>query len=221
MSDKELDAIASDILQDNKDDDFYYVENTPYIRVTRVLNVIAKPRLYAWYGKYGTVECRRISKERKAFGTRMHKYFENYLKGKEPDERYMEPEERSVFFTFRDWIEERKVEPMFLEKQVVSKYGYGGTIDFVGKVDGVLTIIDWKTAKDIYDDYPIQLGAYYNGLKEVEEIDVESGIIVTFRNLTAKPIVLTRQQLNTLFKIFLAAYRVCQYKKFGIEGLKI
>jgi|TARA_Y100000034_G_C6877317_1_gene401446 hypothetical protein len=62
-----------------------------------------------------------------------------------------------------DFFESNKIEPIFLEKTVWdSELGYAGTLDFFGYVNDVLTLMDFKTFKALYDDhsYGAQQAAY-------------------------------------------------------------
>lgn len=43
---------------------------------------------------------------------------------------------------------------------VSEQYRFGGTPDAIGKVDGELCLIDWKTSNSVYSDYLIQIAAY-------------------------------------------------------------
>jgi hypothetical protein len=62
---------------------------------------------------------------------------------------------------------EKQIEILFSETSYISeKYKYNGRIDLCGKVNQTLSLIDGKTSKTIYPDQLIQLGAYYNLLKE-------------------------------------------------------
>jgi hypothetical protein len=48
-----------------------------------------------------------------------------------------------------------------LETPLISElYRYGGTSDFLGYVNGRLTLLDFKTGKAIYPDHFIQLAGY-------------------------------------------------------------
>jgi len=52
------------------------------------------------------------------------------------------------FYKFKD---EHNLKPLFVESTVYSDlYGYAGTADFIGYVDGELTAIDWKTSSRNY-----------------------------------------------------------------------
>jgi hypothetical protein len=46
---------------------------------------------------------------------------------------------------------------MHLVSQV---HRFGGTPDAVGRINGQLSLLDWKTSKAIYAEYLIQLAAY-------------------------------------------------------------
>lgn len=63
---------------------------------------------------------------------------------------------------FEKWRQEVGLEPIHLEKNLVSeKYGFAGTCDFIGMMNGELTLIDWKTS-NVYkkEAFGMQLGAY-------------------------------------------------------------
>ena len=46
------------------------------------------------------------------------------------------------------------------------KYRYGGTLDFYCKVDGKLTLIDFKSGKGIFNEHFLQTSSYANLLTE-------------------------------------------------------
>lgn len=59
------------------------------------------------------------------------------------------------------FLDEHRVEPILLERVLWSpSTGTIGTTDFIGKVDGALTILDYKTSKKLYPEYRIQLAKY-------------------------------------------------------------
>ena len=61
----------------------------------------------------------------------------------------------------------QQIEIIFLEEQFVSeKFGYGGTIDMYCILNGKLTLVDFKTGKDIYIGYLYQLAGYLQLLRE-------------------------------------------------------
>jgi len=59
------------------------------------------------------------------------------------------------------WAKDYKMEPILLETPLVSKdHLFGGTLDFYGKVNGVLELIDYKTGSGIYPTHRLQVSAY-------------------------------------------------------------
>jgi hypothetical protein len=69
--------------------------------------------------------------------------------------------------------------------------GFAGTCDFLGDVNGQLTLVDWKSSanqkiNDSYGDtrienYICQTGAYSLGLKYLTAIEVDAGAVVIAR----------------------------------------
>lgn len=72
-----------------------------------------------------------------------------------------------MYESFKLWAKERNFEPVVNEVPVWSdKHGYKGTLDCIGNVDGVMTLLDWKTSNSIGLDYRLQLAAYWYAYKE-------------------------------------------------------
>lgn len=141
----------------------------PFVSVTTVLNCASKPFLYAWYGKVGNAEAKRISTESKEIGSLSHTIFENIIDGVAyalPEERLIVPS--SNFHLFLSAIKSYKD---VVGEQVVysTKYGYAGTLDRLMYINGKLTLLDWKTSNSISDEYIIQVNAYYQALTEMEK----------------------------------------------------
>ncbi len=59
------------------------------------------------------------------------------------------------------WIDAHDVQGILVEQPLSSgKLGYGGTPDWYGLLDGVLTVLDIKTSKGIYPSHFVQCAAY-------------------------------------------------------------
>ena len=66
---------------------------------------------------------------------------------------------------FYDWCEANKIKPIAIEGKVLHEK-YGGRFDLVCEMNGVVTLIDFKTGKGTYyDTWPIQLAGYRNAYK--------------------------------------------------------
>lgn len=112
-------------------------------------------------------------------GTLVHKRILAHIKGENmvfdgyPLDQ-IEKAER-CFAKYLDWEKQHEVEPLMVEEAVVADE-FGGTPDLYCRLDGKLTIVDYKTGKAIYPEYFYQLAGYKRLLnnhgKEVEQLMV-------------------------------------------------
>jgi len=71
----------------------------------------------------------------------------------------------TAFLAYLDWEAQHDVhltDPRVRsEERLVSEwFQYGGTLDFIVPVDGILSLIDFKSTNDLYVEHRIQLAAY-------------------------------------------------------------
>lgn len=66
---------------------------------------------------------------------------------------------RAAFIAFLEWADVHKVKTIATELTVYNDRS-AGTLDFVGWVDGHVTVIDFKSSKAIYQEHRIQTSAY-------------------------------------------------------------
>jgi len=100
-------------------------------------------------------------------GTAVHHLIEGRAKEhlvlQEGDLASVEP----MYESFLLWTKDRDFKPLANEVPVWSdKHGYKGTLDCIGIVDGMVTLLDWKTSNSIRLDYRLQLAAYWYAYKE-------------------------------------------------------
>lgn len=98
-------------------------------------------------------------------GTLAHSMVEASIKGESfqmPDvSEEVQQQAMNAFEAYRKWASMTKLEIVEQETQLVSeKYQFGGCPDAIGKIDGELCLVDWKTSNSVYQDYLIQLAAY-------------------------------------------------------------
>lgn len=68
---------------------------------------------------------------------------------------------KTCFENFQTWKKRHDFNPVETEISLISeKYQFGGTIDCIAQIDDKLSIADWKTGKDVYEDHIIQIIAY-------------------------------------------------------------
>lgn len=156
-------------------------------------------------------EWRRIKEEAADIGTEIHKWAEQWIKGKKvaipEDERA-----RNGVIAFMKWIKEKeKIKITATEQFVYSKkYDYAGIMDWEGKDDGELVIGDFKSSKGIYKEMRYQLAGYWNAREEETEKKYKKGYIVKFGKEDGEFDVLeiSRQEYLKDLKAFLGALQI-------------
>lgn len=95
-------------------------------------------------------------------GTMIHNWIEDYLKGEEPELPVNETLNRAIKGFLKFWKQiEDKTEIVHIERPLCSmKYKYAGTPDLIARIDGKLTIVDWKSGSGIYPEHFVQMGGY-------------------------------------------------------------
>jgi hypothetical protein len=141
--------------------------------VTTILNVLAKPALLYWAWDLGTrgIDFRIFRDDKADIGSLAHEMILAHLKGEEVDVSEYTPKQvdlaENSFLKYLDWEKNHTVDPILLETPLVSEnYGYGGTPDNFCFLDGVPTLLDYKTSKGIYIEMYYQLAAYENLIVE-------------------------------------------------------
>lgn len=135
--------------------------------VSTILNELAKPALIDWAWKLGLqgINYREYVDSLADIGTLAHRMILDHLCGLETDSSAYNADTVSLasncFASYLSWENANKIEPVMMEKPLVSEvYQYGGTADFLGYVNGRMTLVDFKTGKAIYPEHFYQLAAY-------------------------------------------------------------
>jgi hypothetical protein len=92
------------------------------------------------------------------------------------------------FMAWEDWKKSVNLKPVHVEQTVWSdRYGYAGTMDLLAYVNGVLTVLDWKSGKAIYPESYLQNAAYRHAIREMGHGDPAQGIIVRLPKVDTDP----------------------------------
>jgi hypothetical protein len=93
-----------------------------------------------------------------------------------------------AFMAFQDWANGVSLKPIYIEQTVFSKtHGYAGTMDLLAEVNGVPTLIDFKTGKSIYAEAFLQNVAYQVALSEMGHAPASAGLIVRLPKVETDP----------------------------------
>ena len=142
------------------------------VGTTTVIKILDKPSLLPWVAKITKAgfDWQRYRDAMGDSGTLTHLRILNYLKRTEPDLSEYSPVmiklSHNSMLSFYEWEKSHKLEPIILEVPLVSDlYGFGGTPDYIGLVNGRLEIVDFKTG-GLFLSVVLQLAAYRQLAKE-------------------------------------------------------
>lgn len=110
-----------------------------------------------------------VSSKAADIGTAAHAMVEVSIDGGNPETAaaYLElnAEDQSkaanAYGMYKAWASQSRLEIIDQEMALVSeKFRFAGTPDAIGRIDGQLCLVDWKTSNGVYSDYLLQLAAY-------------------------------------------------------------
>ena len=140
---------------------------------TTITGLLNKPYLIRWANQLGLegIDSSKYTDEAASVGTLAHALVQADIQGDKLDMDTYSPVQVSLaenaVLSFLNWKSRHAMEPILCETPLVSdKLKYGGTMDCYCKLDGIPTLLDFKTGKAVYDEYFVQLAAYKNLLLE-------------------------------------------------------
>lgn len=145
----------------------YDIDGQWYPRVTKIVEIKAKPALYKYYAGLNSFQESEDIKEKSANeGTLIHETLQAIMIGESP---IVAPEIKPSIEAAVKFIEQHniQIDPEFIEKRVVNhNHRYAGTVDSIALIDGKFGVLDIKTSQAIYRDYALQTSAYMDALKD-------------------------------------------------------
>lgn len=153
-------------LQEFKEAAGYEISGDWYPRVTKIIEIKAKPALYKFYAELNSFnEGEEIKKQSAGEGTMVHEAIQNLLLGRPSDIPAGIKPSVDAFLRFTGQ-KKISVVPEYVERQVVNHDDkYAGTVDALAVIGGKLGVLDIKTSQSIYRDYNLQTSAYMAALE--------------------------------------------------------
>ncbi len=138
--------------------------------VTTIVGLLNKGEmLMRWHNKMGLdgIDTSKYVDKLAEAGTLGHYLIQCHLKGDKPDLDEYSPElidlAENSFLSYLEWEKQHTLLTIDCEAMLVSEqHRYGGQVDWIGQLDGVPCIMDFKTGKKIYDDHLVQVSAYWH-----------------------------------------------------------
>lgn len=173
------------LLQEHVDGKRVYVTPTgeKYPSVTTVLSDYNKASILEWRARVGEEQANKISKQATTRGTAVHAVIEKYLKNHEIEHQDMMPNVKDLFVKLK--VELQKINNIHcLEEKLFShELKLAGTVDCIAEYNGVLSVIDFKTAKRLkrkadIGNYFMQGAAYATMFTELTNIPISQVVIL-------------------------------------------
>lgn len=208
----------------------YHINGKSYKSITTVIREeCPHMALDAW--KERTPDWKTVGKRAALYGTMMHVQ----LQMQEPDIIPVDIPSEMPYWTWPDDMEDELAgrmtqwkslnlvleKPCLIEHTIVIErhdiegdVQCAGTWDRWGKVDGMLTLLDWKSSKRPQKSHRIQMGAYYIGAKDAG-IEVEWGMIPYVRKTSIEIVEMTPAEMQEEGEKFLELARKSYLKVNG------
>ena len=184
---EDSDHVLGEILEQvNTDTGRYY--KTPagvlYPSVTTVTGLMGAKGIAAWRARIGEAEANKISSIASKRGTRIHQLCEDYINGAEITPDDYDYNDVINFTLLKKVIDDHIDNVHMQEVRLYSDYlKMAGTVDCVAEFKGMLSIIDFKTAKkaknrEYITNYFCQAAAYAIMYEERTGIPVSKIVII-------------------------------------------
>ena len=156
-----------------------------YWSVTRYVDKIDVRKKYAienWKRNVGKEKANRERDKAAKRGTAQHDYCERYIKGESFS--VINPFHEDMFKAFQKELDENLGEVYGIEHRMYcDEFGLAGTADVLCKWDGKLSVVDFKTSKNVKSEsmiygYFLQSSIYGHMARNLHEFPVEQMVIV-------------------------------------------
>lgn len=190
---------------------------------TTILQVLNVPTLIYWSNKIGR-RGKDYGNEMASYGrigTFTHALIEKYFKGDLDDFREKmdvcndneKAQAYKAYSNFLRWTTENEFELLESEIKLVSdSLNFGGTIDFVGIINGKIVILDFKTSNYFNKKMFLQLAGYMHLLLE-HGYEIEGVMILKLSKTKDEFLVMEKscdelEQYSKLFRFCLATHKL-------------
>jgi hypothetical protein len=125
---------------------------------------------------------------------------------------------------FREFVKTFKLDFICAERVVYSERQprFAGTIDAIANINGIATLIDWKTSKAIYPEYWIQLAAYHKAFFRTTMVELPQVAVVLIPKVSSKVPeiqILKAHSLERYYRTFEAAFELYLWQNSDFSSL--
>lgn len=188
--------------------------------VTTFLGVLNKPALIKWANNLGLqgIDSTKYVDNLADAGTLAHEMILAYYSKKDIDTAGYTGEQMELasnsFASFLAWARLYEIEPILVEMPLVSElHRFGGTPDLLATIDGIATLVDFKTGKALYPENLVQVAAYRQLILEYDYAVDDVKIIRIGRTEDEGFEVRPVKNLQTNFEVFSHCQAIYELQK--------
>ena len=179
-----------------------------YPSITTVLSSYNKKAVYEWRQRVGEEEANRISRAASGRGTRLHNAVEKYLLNEmtELKRKTIMPDALPLYTQLENILKVKIGDIYGIEQPLYSdRLGIAGRCDCIAEWEGVLSIVDWKTAKDYkqknhIQNYFMQGAAYAEMFEERTGKPIEQ-VVIAIANDNMNPQIFVEKKADYLLPL--------------------
>ena len=157
----------------------FYVDDTgaKYPSVTTVTSLLSRDHIKLWRKRVGEETANKISSQAAKRGTSFHQNIEDYLRKEKEFIEFDNVLQEGMFKAVQPVLDE--IVPLALEAPLWSpNLKMAGRVDCIGMLDGVLSVIDFKSSGKYKEEYMtkpwmIQMTAYALMVEELTGHEIE------------------------------------------------
>ena len=179
-----------------------------YPSITTVLSSYNKKAIYEWRQRVGEEEANRISRAASGRGTRLHNAVEKYLLNEmtELKRKTIMPDALPLYTQLENILKVKIGDIYGIEQPLYSdRLGIAGRCDCIAEWEGVLSIVDWKTAKDYKQKNHIQnyfmQGAAYAEMFEERTGKLIEQVVIAIANDNMNPQIFVEKKTDYLLPL--------------------
>jgi hypothetical protein len=175
-----------------------------YPSITTVLGSTDKTFLIEWRKRVGDAEADRVGHHARIRGTAVHLLAEQYLNNEDIDVSKLMPHVKQGFLAAQKVLDARVGKVVMQECPLYSDHlEIAGRVDLVAEFDSLLSIVDFKTSKEVRtkDDitnYFIQAAFYAAAFYERTGIPIRQIVIVMLVDGSSNPLVFIEEPFKWL-----------------------
>ena len=174
-----------ELIQETTETSRVYVtpSGNKYASVTTVLSDYNKGVIDSWRNRVGEEEANAVSLKARTRGTAVHSAIEYYLNNQKVPSDILLPNVKSLYVRLKPELDKINNIHCLETRMFSDELRLAGTVDCIGQYDGVLSVIDFKTAKkpkkfDNIANYFMQGSAYAEMFREHTNIKIEQIVIL-------------------------------------------